>query len=117
MNPLPTCVRTLTLSGCFCLTLALAGTGTSHAGELLPFPTQERSNPYAQQSPRYQPSLPEQQMEGFRQDISRLPCPELNRLRSQLKEQYDGAVSSADQEYYASFLQGLERELANRCTK
>ena len=43
MNPLPTCVRSLTFSGCFCLTLALAGPGTSHAGELFPFPTQERA--------------------------------------------------------------------------
>jgi len=117
MNPLPTYGRTLTLSATLGLALALAGPASTHAGELLPFPAPDRSSPYEQQSPRYKPSTPEPQLSGFRRDIARLPCPELSKLQNKLKEQFDGATTGADRDYYARFLQDLEQELANRCNK
>ena len=117
MKPLPSSVRTLALSGCLGLALMLAGSTSPYAGELLPFPAPERSSPYAQQSQRPDPASSEPRMKGFRQDIAQLPCPELSKLQGRLKEQFDGATTEADRDYYARFLQDLDQELANRCNK
>jgi len=85
------------------------------AAELLPFPSQNRAPQVEQSAPRYR--QPQLELEQFRRDIATFPCPELNALYSRIRNQFDAARTTADQEYYSRFLNELYGEISGRCKK
>ncbi len=89
----------------------------SFAAELLPFPSQNRAPQVQQTAPRYRQPQPQPELEQFRRDIKKFPCPELNALYSRIRSQFDAAQTAADQEYYSRFLNELYGEISSRCNK
>jgi len=85
--------------------------------ELLPFPSQERAPQVQQSAPRYRQPQPQPELEQFRRDITKFPCPELSALYSRMRTQFEAARTAADQEYYSRFLNELYREMSGRCNK
>ena len=100
----------------FMLTLLTAP--PAEAAELLPFPSRDRAPQQQQSAPRYRPTpQPDQEIERFRRDITTFPCPELDALYRQIKNQFDTTETSEDREYYNRFLSELYREKSGRCNQ
>lgn len=77
------------------------------AGELLPFPEQDRSPA---------PSPEQQALEGFRNKIRGLDCTSLNELRMGLRQRVNQAPSSFDRGYYQNRLNAVNNARAqNNC--
>lgn len=98
----------------FFFVFAMLFEASSFGAVLNPFPTRDRAPQYQQSFPGFRQAQPPPELEQFRRDIDKFPCPELKALQVRLRNQYNAAVTTTDKEYYRLFLNELYREMNDK---